>query len=87
MSEEKATCRNCGKELIGKPYYMGGGAYIKKRGVLEAVPVNHYGGYVCSYACDYKASLELEQSMPGHQGQRELRGNVLESVRRNWPSG
>lgn len=61
---EKATCRCCGKALIGKPYYMGGHAYIPK--TMELVKVNFYGGFVCSKICDEQASLDLERTMPGH---------------------
>jgi len=86
MSDEVATCRNCGKELRGKPYYMGGRAYLPLPKGGQA-PVNFYGGYVCSRQCDYRASLALEQSMPGHNGQERL-GTGSEALRRvnaNWP--
>jgi hypothetical protein len=83
---EKATCRGCGKELIGEPYYKGKPAYQKdNKGVLQQVPVNHYGGFVCCWQCDYNATLELEQSMPGHNGQKTLNGESYRRVQRNWP--
>jgi hypothetical protein len=85
MSDEVATCRNCGKVLIGKPYYMGGDAYIPgpKR---ERAPVNFYGGYVCSYECDRRASLALERTMPGHDHRQQSIGCfALERLKRNWP--
>lgn len=79
---EKATCRCCGKELVGKPYYMGGHAYIPE--TMERCKVNFYGGFVCSRLCDKQASLDLERTMPGHlpnkmsismPAQQHLKGN------------
>lgn len=63
--EEVATCRGCGKELKGKPYYMGGTAYHPRTN--ERCKVNFYGGFVCSDKCDKRASYELEASMPGNR--------------------
>lgn len=81
--EETATCRGCGKALIGKPYYMGGGAYIP--GTMERCKVNFYGGYVCSSACDKNASLELERTMPGHtQSQSSLSTMAHTHWQNNW---
>lgn len=83
IQKEKATCRNCGKEFIGEPYYKGGGAYHK--GTMEPVKVNFYGGYVCSSNCDYQASLALEQTMPGHMGQKALTtGPAYNHWKKNW---
>ena len=83
---DTAECRGCGKTLSGKPYYTGGNAYDPVTG--KQAKVNFYGGYVCSRECDYRASLALEQSMPGHRGQRSLhRGS--EAARRiaaSWGS-
>lgn len=64
---EKAECRGCKRELIGKPFYMGGCAYLP--GTMRRCPANHFGGYVCSPDCDRRVSLSVEGSMPGHQGQ------------------
>jgi hypothetical protein len=81
-NEEKATCRGCGKELIGKPYFMGGGAYMPK--TMEPVKVNFYGGYVCSENCDRNASLELERTMPGHTArQSSLSTMAHEHLKKN----
>jgi hypothetical protein len=83
--DEHATCRGCGRELIGKPYYMGGDAYIPGPQMKRA-KVNHYGGFVCSYECDFRASLELEQSMPGHGcTQKTLGEDAKKSLASNWP--
>lgn len=82
-TEESATCRGCGRVLIGKPYYMGGPAYVPgpKR---EAAKVNFYGGFVCSENCDRRASLALEQTMPGHGGQQRLGQLAQASLTANW---
>lgn len=70
-------------ELRGFAYMYGGRAYHPRTG--EECKRNHYGGFVCSRGCDFRASLELEQSMPGHgYGQRQLGCYAAESLRRNW---
>lgn len=82
--EETAKCRGCGRVLLGKPYYMGGAAFIPgpKR---EQAKINFYGGFVCSEACDRRASLELERTMPGHGfDQTRLSSFAADSLRRNW---
>lgn len=80
---ETATCRGCGRELRGKPFYMGGDAFIPETG--EFAKRNWYGGFVCSPRCDHKASLELERSMPGHGYQQARLGCFAqESYDRNW---
>lgn len=80
---KKAKCRGCGMNLVGRPYEMGGTATHPTTG--RPCPVNYYGGFVCSEVCDYRACLELEQSMPGH-GIRQTRVGVLASnhTRKNW---
>jgi hypothetical protein len=81
MENSKAICRACKKELEGKPYSQGGFAYFNGK----QCKVNYYGGFVCSKQCDYRASLELEQSMPGHGcTQTRLTGNSMKSYERNW---
>lgn len=81
---EIAECRGCRKELRGSPYHLGGSAYDPVTG-YRAKP-NHYGGWVCSPTCDRKASLELERSMPGHDGRQQSIGCFArESFERNWP--
>jgi hypothetical protein len=82
-NQEQAHCRWCRKPLRGKPYYQGGGAWDIETG--EKARVNHYGGYVCSRGCDFRAGLELEQSMPGHgYSQRTLGCFAQKSLERNW---
>lgn len=82
-SEEHAVCRGCGLVLKGKPSYMGGQAYHPRTN--EQCPQNHYGGFVCSPECDYRASLELEQDMPGHgYGQTSIGQSARASYQRNW---
>lgn len=80
-SETHAVCRGCGLILRGKPYFMGGFAYHPRTG--ERCPANFFGGFVCSEQCDRAASLEQEQSMPGH-GARQ-RSPSAESLRKDWP--
>lgn len=82
-AREVAECRHCKRVLKGKPYYRGGSAYHPDTG--ERCKVNFYGGFVCSARCDYQASLELEQSMPGHGcQQKSISGSSLRSYRSNW---
>lgn len=81
--EATAVCRGCGKQLKGKPYYMGGSAYHPVTN--ERCPANYYGGFVCSENCDYNASLELERSMPGHgPSQKSLGQSAANHLRNNW---
>lgn len=85
MNKETAVCRGCGKELIGKPYYMGQPAYMPK--TMEQCKVNFYGGFVCSPICDKKVSLELERTMPGHtQSQNSLSSPAYIDWKKNWPN-
>lgn len=81
--KEQATCRGCGKLLRGNAYMYGGRAYDDDTG--REAKRNHYGGFVCSRRCDLRASLELEQSMPGHGiTQRTLGCFSADALRRNW---
>jgi len=85
MSERKETavCRGCGKVLNGKPYHMGGDAYHPETG--KRCKKNFYGGFVCSPHCDYRASLELEDSMPGGTSpSRRISSQAMQSYRDNW---
>lgn len=78
-----AECRGCKLRLRGRSYCYGGDAYHPRTG--ERAKVNFYGGFVCSRECDYRASLELERTMPGHgYEQRILSGSALRSVILNW---
>lgn len=71
-----AECRWCRRAIPGKPYYMGGTAPYEtvRSGVYRQWRSNHYGGWVCSRSCDFKAALELEQSMPGHGAEQRRPG-------------
>ena len=82
MSEEKATCRGCGLVLNGKPYYMGGHAYHPRTG--NRCHANHYGGFVCSEVCDRRATLEHEQTMPGHSGQVRISTDLARAITNKW---
>lgn len=79
---EVATCRHCRRELKGKPYYMGGPAYDPRTN--ERVPVNYYGGFVCSPECDYRASLALESDMPGAGRATRISQQAQACFNRNW---
>lgn len=79
---EGAVCRGCSAELRGKPYWAGGNAYHPTTG--EQVKVCTYGGYVCSSDCDRRASLQLEQTMPGHGGQTRLLSATAREISRRW---
>ena len=81
--DEHATCRGCGRVLRGKPYWMGGSAYIPETG--ERAAVNHFGGYVCSENCDRRACLEMLSSMPGAGPAKSLSNTFCgETVKQNW---
>jgi hypothetical protein len=81
---DTAVCRGCRRVLSGKPYHMGGDAYVPGP-KLERAKVNFYGGYVCSPDCDRRASLELERTMPGHSwDQARLSGPAATHFERNW---
>ncbi|KKM67024.1 hypothetical protein LCGC14_1475400 [marine sediment metagenome] len=78
----KAKCRGCGKELIGKPYYLGGPAYDPETG--DQAKTNFYGGFVCSYGCDVRVCLEMSSNMPGAGPAKSLNSLEREQVDRNW---
>lgn len=81
-SDTQAVCRGCGRVLRGKPYFMGGFAYHPITG--KRCPANFFGGFVCSEQCDRKASLEQEQSMPGHGTTQRYPSQ--ESLYKGWDS-
>lgn len=82
-SDTHAVCRGCGQVLNGKPYHMGGHAYHPETG--KRCPSNHYGGFVCSRQCDWKASVEQLDSMPGCMGARRPSCCAMATINRNWP--
>lgn len=83
-TDDTPVCRGCGRTLKGSPYFKGGRAFIPETGA--AARVNHFGGWVCSRTCDHRASLQQEQSMPGHGNeQKRLSCYAAEALRRNWP--
>lgn len=88
--KDQATCRGCGRVLIGRNYCYGGDAYVPRPDGSNSgrrAKVNYYGGFVCSRDCDYRSALELEQSMPGHgYSQRSLSPNspAAQRVESNW---
>lgn len=81
-TDTQAVCRGCGKLLRGNPYWKGGRAYHPDgKGSVKAC---YYGGWVCSRSCDYKACLELEESMPGHRGQAKLDIHFVKRLDEKW---
>jgi len=82
MTAEQAVCRGCGRVLRGRPYHEGGRAFHPDTG--KECPINHYGGFVCSQACDYRASVNQHASMPGCMGARKPDCYAAERIRRNW---
>lgn len=89
-TETQAVCRGCGQLLGGSPYWRGGTAYVTndKGGYVRSVKRNYFGGWVCSRSCDYRASLELEQSMPGHGHSQQRPGReAMDRINSNWPEG
>jgi len=79
---ESPKCRNCGLVLKGKPYHLGSLAYHPVTG--ERCKSNYYGGWVCSKDCDYRASVELEKSMPGGMPFIRLSSSAEQHHRGNW---
>ena len=77
-----ATCRGCQQVLRGLPYHTGKPAYHPVTG--ERCKSNHYGGHVCSEQCDRRAYLKMEQSMPGHIGQKSIDLNASRTISRKW---
>ena len=61
--DEVVQCRGCRRVLEGKPYYLGGRAYMPETG--EEAKVNFYGGFVCSESCDRRTCIEMESNFPG----------------------
>jgi hypothetical protein len=82
MEKQTAVCRGCGMALKGKPYHLGGNAYHPETN--EQCPVNHYGGFVCSYDCDWKVSVDMLNSMPGCSGAAAPDCYAAKKIRDNW---
>lgn len=80
--EATAKCRGCGMALRGKPYHLGGNAYHPRTG--EQAKSNFFGGYVCSYSCDRRVSLDMLSSMPGAGPAVRLDSGTQASLNRNW---
>lgn len=79
---EGAKCRGCRRKLRGKPYYLGGSAYIPGTG--EKAKINHYGGYVCSRQCDVRVCVDMASGFP-HAGPATSPGcYAKKSIERNW---
>ena len=78
---EVATCRGCRRPLVTYPYAKGR-AYLPTG---ERAPANHYGGFVCSWDCDWRACVEMESSMPGAGPSRRPGSGAMETIRANWP--
>lgn len=73
-------CRSCG--LLLKENHRKEGVHPATNEVLKC---NYYGGYICSKKCDFEASLDIEQSMPGHNSAQYNLGCYSNShFERNW---
>lgn len=82
---DTAVCRGCGRELRGKPYHLGGLAYLPLEMGGGQAKRNFYGGWVCSRQCDFNSSLRLEQTMPGHgYDQTRLGSFAQQHFDSNW---
>lgn len=85
---EGAACRHCRRPLFGKDYCYGGRAWVPDTNsnfTYNEAKKNYYGGFVCSRSCDFRASLALEQSMPGHgMSQKSLGQSAQRSLEANW---
>ena len=76
---DKATCRGCGRELDGAPYYTGKPAYFPETG---APAVAHYfGGWVCSANCDIRVFDEMKHANVWNSTERQLRATAHERHR------
>ena len=53
-----ATCRGCRRELRGSPYHAGGTAYHPETG--KRALAHHFGGWVCSAACERKVFSQMK---------------------------
>lgn len=74
---KQATCRHCGKLLVGIAYELGGPAYHPETG--RPCKVNHYGGFVCSESCDIQICTDVEAlPLPN------LSPNAARSLANNW---
>lgn len=80
---DKATCRGCGLELIGKPFHLSDGTAYTPR-TMKRCPVNHYGGFVCSEQCDREVSAGMLRSMPGCGDATGLDCYARKSLADNW---
>ena len=83
-----AECRGCHRPLFGKGYCFGGRAYLPDahgKFTYREAKKNYYGGWVCCRECDFRASLELEQSMPGHGWSQQSLGQAAQrALEANW---
>ena len=77
------VCRGCGRELRGSPYWKGGRAYhpLGEKGTVMAC---HFGGWVCSKACDMRACREQGESMPGHGYGTGLSYDLRRKIEAKW---
>lgn len=84
MGDRVVQCRGCRKVLNGDGSQ---GSSVYDPTTKKDSKWNYYGGWVCSRQCDYNSSLELERSMPGHMGQRDLSPGSpsYKSIQKNWP--
>lgn len=71
--------------LVGKPYHLSTDLLAYVPGKPErCAKINYYGGFVCSEACDYRASLEMHQDMPGCGTATKPETAAMQRIRKNW---
>jgi hypothetical protein len=68
MSDDKATCRGCHRELRGSPYYTGKPAFIRPH--VRAL-AHYFGGWVCSASCEVRVFKDMRDA--GVWGSTEAR--------------
>lgn len=72
-------CRGCRRELRSS---SSGSAYDPITG--SSVPWGHYGGWVCSEACERSVSFRVESSMPGTGPLKSLSCFAQKSLKDHW---
>lgn len=80
--EKKPKCRSYGRALLGSPYYTGKPAFHPE--TKQQLPSNYYGGWVCSYECDRRASFEQESSFPRAGKALSLSSGASQKLKINW---
>jgi len=78
--DDEVRCRYC-ERLLKKT----SGGVVLHPDTGDRLPMNFYGGPVCSKRCDIAACIALESSMPGAGIARRPGSFAQEQIDRNWP--